>query len=151
MRARSLLSVVSLALAGLAGVPTTSTPAVPAPPTRGDLRWLSRVTFGIDTATVARYRSLGREQFLDEQLHPSAGDPANLAAAVAAIPVTHQTAQARVTANRAEQQRITTLQGDDEKQKARDALNQTGNQAIYETTKRQLMRALYRRRNCASS
>ena len=143
MRARSLLSVVSLALAGLAGVPTTSTPAVPAPPTRGDLRWLSRVTFGIDTATVARYRSLGREQFLDEQLHPSAGDPANLAAAVAAIPVTHQTAQARVTANRAEQQRITTLQGDDEKQKARDALNQTGNQAIYETTKRQLMRALY--------
>ena len=38
---------------------------------RGDLRWLTRVTFGINTETVARYRTLGREKFLDEQLRPS--------------------------------------------------------------------------------
>ena len=61
----------------------------------GDLRWLGRVTFGIDSATVARYRQLGREKFLDEQLHPPADDPADLAAAIAAIPVTQQTAEAR--------------------------------------------------------
>ena len=142
MRARTVLSVVSLVFAGLVGAPAASRPAVPAPLTRGDLRWLARVTFGIDTATVTRYRALGREKFLDEQLHPPASDPATLAAAIAAIPVTQQTAQARLTATRAEQQRITTLPNDDDKQKARDALNQTGNQAIYETTKRQLMRAL---------
>jgi uncharacterized protein (DUF1800 family) len=142
MRARTVLPVCSIVLAGLVGLPAAPKPGGPAPLTRGDLRWLARVTFGIDTATVARYRAIGREKFLDEQLHPSATDPPNLAAAIAAIPVTQQTAQARITSNRAEQQRINTLTNDDDKQKARTALNQAGNQAIYETAKRQLMRAL---------
>src|SRR5471032_2654144 len=136
MRVRTALSLVSLVLVGLIGVPTVSTPSVSVPLTRGDLRWLARVTFGINTATVARYRALGREKFLDEQLHPPASDPANLAAAIAAIPVTQHTAQARITANRAEQQRINTLANDDDKLTARNALNQAGNQATYETTKR---------------
>jgi uncharacterized protein (DUF1800 family) len=118
-------------------------PAASSPPlTRGDLRWLSRVTFGIDSTTVARYQRLGREKFLDEQLHPPADDPAGLAADISAIPVTQQTAEARVKAMRAEQQRINTIATEDEKQKARMALNQSGNQAVYETTKRHLTRAL---------
>src|ERR1700674_2131074 len=142
MRARTVLFVASIVLGGLVAVPAASRPAAPVALTRGELRWLARVTFGIDTATVARYRALGREKFLDEQLHPSSSDPANLAAAIVAIPVTQQTALARLTANRAEQQRINTLTSDDDKQQARNALNQAGNQAIYETTKRQLMRAL---------
>src|SRR4029077_61931 len=50
--------------------------------------------------------------------------------------------QARLTANRVEQLRINTLTNEDDKQQARDAINQAGNQAIYETTKRHLMRAL---------
>jgi hypothetical protein len=142
MRARTVLSVVSFVLAGLVGVPAATMPAVPAALTRGDLRWLGRMTFGIDTATVARYRALGREKFLDEQLHPPLGDPANLAAAIAAIPVTQLTAQSRLTANRVEQQRINTLSNEDDKQQSRNVLNQARSQAIYETTKRQLMRAL---------
>src|ERR1700674_218207 len=142
MRARTVLFVASIVLGGLVAVPAASRPAAPVALTRGELRWLARVTFGIDTATVARYRALGREKFLDEQLHPSSSDPANLAAAIVAIPVTQQTALARLTANRAEQQRINTLTNENDKQQARNALNQTGNQAIYETTKRQLMRAL---------
>jgi uncharacterized protein (DUF1800 family) len=135
MRMRLFVSGVCIVLTGVVGTPA-------APLTRGDLRWLARVTFGIDTATVARYRALGREKFLDEQLHPAAQDPANLAAAIAALAVTQQTAQARITVNRAEQQLINTLTNDDDKQKARDAINRAGNQAIYETTKRHLMRAL---------
>src|SRR5713226_7296444 len=118
MRARTVLFVVCLVLAGLVGIPAASTPAVPAPLTRADRRWLGRVTFGIDTASVARYRALGREKFLDEQLHPPASDPGNLSAAIAAIPVTQQTAQARITANRAEQQRINALTNDDDKQRS---------------------------------
>jgi uncharacterized protein (DUF1800 family) len=142
MRARAVLSGVSLVLAGLVAVPAASRPAGPAALTRGELRWLGRVTFGIDTATVARYRLLGREKFLDEQLHPSSNASATVAAAVAAIPVTQQAAQARLAANRVEQQRINALPNEDDKQTARNALNQAGNQAIYETTKRQLLRAL---------
>jgi uncharacterized protein (DUF1800 family) len=142
MRARTILAVASVVLAGLVATAAAPITGGSPPLTRGDLRWLARVTFGIDTATVARYRALGRERFLDQQLHPPASDPASLAAAIAAIPVTQHTAQARISANRAEQQRINTLTNDDDKQKARNALNQAGNQVVYETTKRQLMRAL---------
>ena len=109
---------------------------------RGDLRWLTRVTFGINTETVARFRTLGREKFLDEQLHPTSADPAALASAVAGLSITQQTAEARITANRLENQRINTLPTDEDKQTARTALNQVGNQITYETTKRHLMRAL---------
>jgi uncharacterized protein (DUF1800 family) len=110
--------------------------------TRGDLRWLSRVTFGIDSATIARYRQLGREKFLDEQLHPLGDDPPALAASLATMPLLQEPAQARIQANRAEQQRINALTNEDEKQKARMAFNQIGNEVLYETTKRHLMRAV---------
>jgi hypothetical protein len=52
-----------------------------------DVRWLNRVTFGIDTATATRYRQVGRARFLSEQLQLSTEDPPTLAAAIAAIPV----------------------------------------------------------------
>ncbi|HTM25080.1 MAG TPA: DUF1800 domain-containing protein [Vicinamibacterales bacterium] len=122
-------------------VATMDAARAPGPLTRGDLRWLSRVTFGIDSATVAEYRRLGREKFLDQQLRAPAVDPPDLQNAIAALTVAKQTAESRVRAARAEQQRINTLASDAEKQKARMALNQGGNQAIYETAKRHLMRA----------
>ena len=75
-------------------------------------------------------------------MHPAAREPADLAAAVAAIPVTQQSAQARLSANRAEQQRINALPSEDDKQAARNTLNQAANQATYETSKRHLLRAL---------
>ena len=142
MRVRIVLCVVAIVLGALVAGPAASRSAAPPVLTRGELRWLGRVTFGIDSAIVARYRSLGRDKFLDEQLHPSASDPPTLAAVIAAIPVTQQTAQARLAANRVEQQRINTLSSEDDKQSARNALNQAANQAVYETTKRHLMRAL---------
>jgi uncharacterized protein (DUF1800 family) len=109
---------------------------------RGDIRWLDRVTFGIDAKTVARYQRLGRERFLDEQLNPPAADPPELAAEIAAIPSTQQSAADRIKANRAEQQRINALPSEDDKQQARTAINQAGNQVVYETMKRHLTRAL---------
>jgi uncharacterized protein (DUF1800 family) len=109
---------------------------------RGDIRWLNRVTFGIDAKTVARYQRLGREKFLDEQLHPPEDDPPELAAEIAAIPSTRQSAAERIKANRAEQQRINALPSEDDKQQARTAINQAGNQVVYETMKRHLTRAL---------
>ena len=96
MRARTVATSVSLVLGALVAVPKASPPAAPATLTRGQLRWLGRVTFGIDAAIVARYRLLGRDRFLDEQLHPPAGDPPALAAAIAAIPVTQHSAKARL-------------------------------------------------------
>ena len=117
--------------------------AAPAPPglSRADLRWLDRVTFGLDSATVAAYQRLGREKFLDLQLHP-ADDPVALKSEIAALPLTQESAESQIQANRTEQLRINALTNEDEKQAARNVLNQSGNEAIYETTKRHLIRAL---------
>ena len=49
MRMRLLASVVCVGLAGFVSAPSASGTAAL---TRGDLRWLARVTFGIDGATV---------------------------------------------------------------------------------------------------
>src|SRR5258706_4723428 len=138
MTCRPALALVLL-LAIFVELPAASPPASPA---RADLRWLSRVTFGIDRATVADYQRLGRAKFLDDQLNPPPDDPAELAAAIAAIPAAKESAEARVKATRAEQQRINTLPAEDQKQQARMALNQAGKHAVYETSKRHLMRAL---------
>jgi uncharacterized protein (DUF1800 family) len=121
---------------------STSAGSKPTTLTRGDLRWIARVTFGIDAATVARYRELGREKFLDEQLRVAVADPPELASAVAAIPVTQQTAEARLRGVIAEQRRINALPTEDEKQQARMTLNQAGTQALSETSSRFLTRAL---------
>src|SRR5258707_9214213 len=140
---RTFFSIACLVVVCVAG--TSSAPRAASRPTaltRGDLRWLARVTFGIDGATVERFRQLGREKFLDEQLRPTAEDSPALAEAIAAIPIAQQTAAVRLQANAVEQRRIATLPNEDDKQQARVALNQAANQAVYETTKRHLMRAL---------
>jgi uncharacterized protein (DUF1800 family) len=141
-----------LVVGGWAAYPSSSSgssaSAASAPLGRGDLRWLDRVTFGIDSATVARCERLGRGKFLDEQLHLPGDDPPDLAVAVGALSITQQTAEQRMRAVVAEQQRINGVGGrgglatEDDKQKARTALNLAGNQVLYETTKRHLMRAV---------
>jgi uncharacterized protein (DUF1800 family) len=53
-----------------------------------DIAWLRRDGFGLDSATLARYRQLGRTRFLDEQL--AGGDdtlPPEVAAQIRALPV----------------------------------------------------------------
>jgi uncharacterized protein (DUF1800 family) len=135
--------VIALAGVVLAGFALTSAAPGPSALNLGDLRWLARVTFGLDTATLARYRQLGREKFLDDQLHPAAEDPEPLASAIRAMASMTQTAEERLQVNRVEQRRINALPTDDEKQKARMALNQAGNQAVYETSRRHLIRALH--------
>src|SRR5258707_7221363 len=56
-----------------------------APLTRGDLRWLARVTFGIDSATVAAYQQLRKEKILDQQLRPPSCDSSGLADTIDAL------------------------------------------------------------------
>jgi uncharacterized protein (DUF1800 family) len=139
MRYQALLTTVTLGVAFLAASPSARGPA---PFTRGDLRWLDRVTFGVDTATVAEYRRVGREKFLDEQLKAPAADTGDLATEIAALTISQKTAAERVRWFRSEQQRINTLSTDEAKQQARMAMNQAGTLAVYETARRHIMRAL---------
>jgi uncharacterized protein (DUF1800 family) len=130
---------VALGVAVLAASPSASGPA---PFTSGDLRWLGRVTFGVDSATVAEYRRVGREKFLDEQLRASAADGGDLAKEIGDLSISQKTAEERLRWFRTEQQRINALPAEDAKQQARMAMNQAGTLAMYETARRHIMRAL---------
>ncbi|EIL97454.1 DUF1800 domain-containing protein [Rhodanobacter sp. 115] len=64
-------------------VTATGSPAL----SRSDIAWLRRDGFGLDSATLARYRQLGRKHFLDEQLTGSDSLPPQVAAQIDAFPV----------------------------------------------------------------
>src|SRR5262249_20477021 len=103
-----------------------------------DLRWLNRVTFGVNAETFARYRELGRVKFLDEQLRAPAEDARAIAADVAALSISQHSALQLARDARDEQQRINRVLPEDERQRARMAQNQAAQQANYEATKRHL-------------
>lgn len=107
-----------------------------------DVRWLSRVTYGVNTAIVERYRQLGRARFLDEQLHPPDDDSPDVASEIAAMPISREKIEEVIRSLRAEQQRIRGLPAD-EQQRARMALNESARDTMYLASKRHLMRAVY--------
>ena len=53
----------------------------------GDIAWLRRDSFGLDSATLARYRELGRTRFLDEQLAGGDSLPPQVAAQIDSLAV----------------------------------------------------------------
>ncbi|GAB3792053.1 DUF1800 domain-containing protein [Dyella agri] len=81
----------ALACAGQASPQRMSTATVTATVdglSLSDIAWLRRDGFGLDSATLAHYRQLGRTRFLDEQL--AGGDdtlPPQVAAQIQAFPV----------------------------------------------------------------
>jgi len=111
---------------------------------REDTLWLERVTFGLDSASVAEYRRLGRERFLERQLVAGDGSlPAPIAAQIAALEVTHAD-PARSLAEVNERYKTTNLMPDGaDKEQARKTLNDQGNKLAYEAQRRGLLRAVY--------
>ncbi len=111
---------------------------------RDDALWLDRVTYGLDSSTVARFRELGRRRFLDEQL---AGKndalPASVQAQIDNLDIAHQPAAKLVVDEIAEQKRINALGDEEMKKSARKDRNDLGNKMAYEATRRELLRAIY--------
>jgi len=113
-------------------------------PSRQDVLWLDRVTYGPTTATVDRYLKLGRRRFLDEQLHPHNPQlPAEVAAELDALEISHSDGAHLLAYVSEQQQRINTLSDDVAKQNERKALNEKGNKLAYEAARREILRALY--------
>ncbi|HEX6834805.1 MAG TPA: DUF1800 family protein, partial [Rudaea sp.] len=115
-----------------------------APLSRSDALWLERITYGLDSATIARFRALGRQRFLDEQL--AAKNETLLPAIqtqIDALDITRTPAAQFVADEVAEQKRIKLLGNDDERQMARRQRNELGNRLAYEAQRRELLRAIY--------
>jgi uncharacterized protein (DUF1800 family) len=113
---------------------------------REDMLWLQRISFGIDSASVAELHRLGRERYLDRQLSgPEAPLPPGVAAHLGGLEIA-QTDPARALAEVAAQYKtINAMPDGADKEQARKTLNDHGNRLAYEAVHRELLRALYSR------
>ncbi|MEO7071677.1 MAG: DUF1800 domain-containing protein [Rhodanobacter sp.] len=115
-----------------------------ATPTREDVAWLQRATFGIDSASLARYQQLGRQRYLDEQL---SGREAPLPVAINALIASYDLdnappAQLLATERELRQQYKNAVEGS-----ARDAAKQAAQEwrkrLSQQTTDHALLQAMY--------
>jgi uncharacterized protein (DUF1800 family) len=130
-------------LAACASVPTSApTPAPAASNSLEDVRWLQRVSFGLDGASLDALRQRGRRGYLEWQLgavNDSTGaDPAALHDQQEALPPAEV-----LTSVAAENRRIATLPDGPEREAARKALNERANAAAYAAQRKRILAALY--------
>ncbi|MBV8404556.1 MAG: DUF1800 domain-containing protein [Gammaproteobacteria bacterium] len=111
---------------------------------RDDSVWLGRVSFGLDTGTLAAYRRLGRERYLDEQLRdPSEDLPAPVAAQIRELNADEPQRQQLLQALQERRKAINALPDGPDKEQARKALNDEGGRFAYQAIRLELLRAVY--------
>ena len=115
-----------------------------APLRQEDSVWLGRVSFGLDSATVAAYRRLGRERYLEQQLHgPEADLPPALAAQIHELDADKSDREHLLQTLQERRKAINALPDGPEKAQARKLLNDEGAQRAYGAIRLQLLRAVY--------
>jgi len=111
---------------------------------RNDALWLERVSFGLDAQTVAEFRRLGRERYLDAQLDPAtAALPPPIAADIAALEVNRVDPTSALAEVKAQRMSINALTDGPQKEALRKALNEQGNRLASEAVRHDLLRAVY--------
>ena len=110
---------------------------------RADAVWLARVDFGLDSRAVRDFRRLGRERYLDEQLHAGAGDlPAPIALQLHALQSAQIDPALRLQTLQLRRKALDAM-ADADKDAARKSLNDEGNQVASQAVRLQLLRAVY--------
>ncbi|MBS0569481.1 MAG: DUF1800 domain-containing protein [Proteobacteria bacterium] len=136
LRNRSLCLACLLAL-------TAGAQADPAPG-HADLLWLDRITYGVDSASLARLEQIGPRKFLDEQL--AARDerlPAAIQAQIDAMPISHQGIGDDIAALATAREKLKSIDDAQAKVEARKALRKQGVALAVQTQERELLRAVY--------
>jgi uncharacterized protein (DUF1800 family) len=111
---------------------------------REDTLWLERASFGLDSASVESYRQLGRERFLERQLHPGeVALPVPIAAEIAALEISHADPAKWLADVNAQHKVINAMPDGADKEQARKTINDRGNKLAYEAIRRDLLRAVY--------
>jgi uncharacterized protein (DUF1800 family) len=111
-----------------------------------DAAWLGRLTYGLDSATARRYGELGRDAFLDAELHPKGAALApEVVVRIDALGLDTRDATSIVMEIAREQQRLRDLAEGMDREQARKALNERGNAQAAAAAQREILRALYSR------
>ncbi|UJJ59872.1 DUF1800 domain-containing protein [Rhodanobacter denitrificans] len=140
-----LLLTMPPALAGAGQTPPDRLPAsraIAGELAPGDIAWLRRDGFGLDSATLARYRQLGRVRFLDEQL---AGDdrlPPAVAAQIRALPLLATPLTELLADFRARQQQYKDTPAGPAKDAAKQALGQYRRELVQQAAQAELLHAI---------
>lgn len=114
------------------------------PVSEDDIRWINRVTYGVDSATLSQYRLLGRKSFLETQLAPASDAlPVSAQRTIDGMLITTRRADQFLSESEIENRRINALPDGDEKVKARQAQQDFQERTAFESAKRHLLRAVY--------
>ena len=110
-----------------------------------DIAWLRRDAFDLNSDTVARYRQLGRDRFLDEQLSDRDNDdlPPEIAQLVASYEVNRTTIEEMLVSLQEAQQKIKDMPEGDAKADARKFQQQHANDLLQQAQQTELLHAIY--------
>lgn len=111
---------------------------------RDAMSWLQRVTFGLDTITVADYDRVGRERFLNSQLHPTrTAIPPAVESQIEMLDVSHVDPEQILASVTARRKSIGLMADGPAREQARKELNEQGNRLAYQAIRRDILRAVY--------
>lgn len=138
------LATLSLSISLLIAAPVIEA-ASPASLGADDVAWLHRDSFGLDTASVAQYRDLGRKSLLEKQLDDRISDtlPPPVAAQIAGYESFYTPLFQLLTSLQQQQDQIKTMPDGPDKVAANKALQARGNQIGQEAQQAEMLHAIY--------
>jgi uncharacterized protein (DUF1800 family) len=110
-----------------------------------DLALIDRVTWGVNTTVAVQYMAMGRDRWLDAQLHPAPGDrlPPAAQAIVAAMPVATKPVAEATIALAAQSKAANQVEDIEQKKAAQQGYQQAMNDAARQAATRSLLRDLH--------
>lgn len=107
--------------------------------------FLNRITYGINASTVAAYKKLGRERFLQTQLSYSGdkGLPDEVRQHIADMDISKLSPSDLLLERHQAEQQLKAASDAEVKGKLQQALNQRGNDIAMQSAERRLLRAVY--------
>ncbi len=140
---RTISSRIHRAVTAAAIVFATMARATPAP-NHTDVLWLDRITYGVNSSSLAAFEQMGRRDYLDAQL--AARDerlPQAVQAQIDAMPISHQTMADDIAKLVAARDKLKTIDDTKAKVEERKALRKQGIALAVQTQERELLRAVY--------
>jgi uncharacterized protein (DUF1800 family) len=141
-----MLRLVQLALLIVLLAPGAPVRAAETPPlTAADLAFIDRLTWGVNASTAAEFQALGRERWLERQLHPGAKDrlPVAVQAQFAAMSSAARPMAEFAPSLMAQRRALNQIQDVEQKKTAQQAFAQAMNELGRQAAMRSLLRDLY--------